>query len=44
VDAKRHVVLPQIGRVRTHEPTAAPVERIQAGKARILRAPVAAGG
>ena len=32
VDDKSHVVLPRIGRVRTHEPTTALLEKLQAGK------------
>ncbi len=44
VDDKSHVVLPRIGRVRTHEPTAALLKRIEAGKARILRATVSREG
>jgi len=40
VDDKSHVVLPRIGRVRTHEPTVSLLEKIRAGKARILRATV----
>lgn len=44
VDDKSHVVLPRIGRVRTHEPTTALLEKIGAGKARILRATVSHEG
>jgi putative transposase len=44
VDDKSHVVLPRIGRVRTHEPTTALLERIEAEKARILRATVSREG
>ncbi|HEY8503753.1 MAG TPA: IS607 family element RNA-guided endonuclease TnpB, partial [Gemmataceae bacterium] len=44
VDDKSHVVLPRIGRVRTHEPTTALLERIGAGEARILRATVSREG
>jgi len=44
VDGKSHVVLPRIGRVRTHEPTTALLERIEAGRARILRATVSREG
>ncbi len=44
VDDKSHVVLPRIGRVRTHEPTTALLEKIEAGKARILRATVSREG
>src|SRR5690606_19800362 len=41
VDDKSHVVLPRIGRVKTHEPTMALLRRIEAGTARILSATVA---
>jgi len=44
VNDKSHVVLPRIGRVRTHEPTTALLERIKAGTARILRATVSLEG
>jgi len=44
VDDKSHVVLPRIGRVRTHEPTTALLEKLKAGKARILRATVSREG
>jgi putative transposase len=44
VDDKSHVVLPRIGRVRTHEPTTVLLELIRAGKARILRATVSREG
>ncbi|MCL6521906.1 MAG: IS607 family element transposase accessory protein TnpB [Firmicutes bacterium] len=44
VDDKSHVVLPRIGRVRTHEPTAALLARVEAGEARILRATVSREG
>ena len=44
VDDKSHVVLPRIGRVRTHEPTTALLEKVEAGKARILRATVSREG
>lgn len=44
VDDKSHVVLPRIGRVRTHEPTTALLEMIGAGEARILRATVSREG
>lgn len=44
VDDKSHVVLPRIGRVRTHEPTTALLEKLQGGKARILRATVVREG
>ncbi|WPD19483.1 IS607 family element RNA-guided endonuclease TnpB [Thermaerobacter composti] len=44
VDDKSHVVLPRIGRVKTHEPTTALRWRIEAGTARILSATVAQEG
>ncbi|MBX5465285.1 MAG: transposase [Clostridia bacterium] len=44
MDDKSHVVLPRIGRVRTHEPTAALLARVEAGEARILRATVSREG
>jgi putative transposase len=44
VDDKSPVVLPRIGRVRTYELTTALVEKIEAGKARILRATVSHEG
>ncbi|QBS37412.1 transposase [Thermaerobacter sp. FW80] len=44
VDDKSHVVLPRIGRVKTHEPTTALLERVQAGTARILSATVSREG
>ncbi|QBS37307.1 transposase [Thermaerobacter sp. FW80] len=44
VDDKSHVVLPRIGRVKTHEPTTALLRRIEAGTARILSATVAREG
>lgn len=44
VDDKSHVVLPRIGRVRTHEPTTALLKRIEAGEAHILRATVSREG
>lgn len=44
VDDKSHIVLPRIGRVRTHEPTMALLEKIEAGRARILRTTVARDG
>jgi putative transposase len=44
VDGKSHVVLPRIGWVRAHEPTTALLERIEAGRARILRATVSREG
>ncbi len=44
VDDKSHIVLPRIGRVRTHEPTMALLEKIEAGRARILRTTVAREG
>jgi putative transposase len=44
VDDQSHVVLPRIGRVRTHEPTTALLKRLKAGTARILRATVSRQG
>jgi len=44
VDGKSHVVLPRIGRVKTHEPTTALLRHIQAGTARILSATVSREG
>ncbi|MCY0879712.1 MAG: RNA-guided endonuclease TnpB family protein [Firmicutes bacterium] len=44
VDDKNHVVLPRIGRIRTHEPTTALLQRVAAGTARILRATVSRHG
>jgi putative transposase len=44
VDDKSHVVLPRIGRVRTHEPTTALLSLIEAGSARIMRATVCREG
>jgi putative transposase len=44
VDDKSHVVLPRIGRVRTHEPTTALLEEVEAGKGCILRATVSRQG
>ncbi|WPD18275.1 IS607 family element RNA-guided endonuclease TnpB [Thermaerobacter composti] len=44
VDDQSHVVLPRIGRVKTHEPTTALLRRIEAGTARILSATVAREG
>ncbi len=44
VDGKSHVVLPRIGRVRTHEPTTALLEKMEAGEARVLRATVSREG
>ena len=41
---KSHVVLPRVGRVRTHEPTVALLGLIELGKARILRATVSREG
>lgn len=40
VDDKSHVVLPRIGRIKTHEPTTALLRRLEAGTARILSATV----
>ena len=44
VDDQSHVVLPRIGRVRTHEPATALLERVRAGTARVLRATVSREG
>ncbi|CAB3390916.1 IS607 family element RNA-guided endonuclease TnpB [Kyrpidia spormannii] len=44
VDDKSHVVLPRIGRVRTHEMTTALLERVQSDRARILSATVSREG
>ncbi|WP_243123230.1 IS607 family element RNA-guided endonuclease TnpB [Thermaerobacter sp. FW80] len=44
VDDKSHVVLPRIGRVKTHEPTTALRRRVEAGTARILSATVSREG
>jgi putative transposase len=44
VDDQSHVVLPRIGRVRTHEPTTKLLTRLAAGMARILRATVSREG
>ncbi|MCY0879437.1 MAG: IS607 family element RNA-guided endonuclease TnpB [Firmicutes bacterium] len=44
VDDQSHVVLPRIGRVRTHEPTTALLTRLAAGTARILRVTVSRHG
>ncbi len=44
VEDRTHVVLPRIGRVRTHEPTTALLERLRAGTARILSATVSTEG
>jgi len=41
---KSHVVLPRIGKVWTHEPTTALLEKLQAGTARILSATVSREG
>ncbi len=41
---RTHVVLPRLGRIRTHEPTTALLARLQAGTARILSATVACEG
>ncbi|MFE4582839.1 IS607 family element RNA-guided endonuclease TnpB, partial [Streptomyces chartreusis] len=40
VDDGRHVTLPRLGRLRTHEPTIKLLARVQAGTARILSATV----
>jgi putative transposase len=44
VEDHTHVVLPRIGRVHTHEPTAALLGRVQAGTARVLAATVSFDG
>jgi putative transposase len=44
LDDQSHVVLPRIGRVRTHEPTWALWRRLEEGTAQILRATVAREG
>ncbi len=44
VDDRSHVVLPRIGRVKTHEPATALLARIDAGTARILAATVSYDG
>lgn len=44
VDDQSHVVLPRIGRVRTHEPTTKLLARLRAGTARLLRATVSREG
>ncbi|MCY0884470.1 MAG: IS607 family element RNA-guided endonuclease TnpB, partial [Firmicutes bacterium] len=44
VDDQSPVVLPRIGRVRTHEPTTKLLARLRAGTARILRATVSREG
>ena len=44
VDDRSHVVLPRIGRVKTHEPAAALSGKISAGTARILAATVCFDG
>jgi len=44
VDDQSHVVLPRIGRIRTHEPTTALLKRLEAGTARMLRATVTRQG
>src|SRR6201987_2204897 len=36
---RRHVTLPRLGRIRTHEPTRKLARRIEAGTARVLSAP-----
>ena len=41
---RTHIVLPRLGRMRTHEPTTALAERIQAGTARILSATLSNDG
>ena len=37
---RRHVTLPRLGRIRTHEPTRKLARRIEAGTARVLSAPL----
>lgn len=44
VDDNNHVVLPRIGRVRTHERTTALLDRVREGTARILSATVSREG
>jgi putative transposase len=44
VEDRTYVVLPRIGRLRTHEPTTALLERIEAGTARILSAALSFDG
>jgi putative transposase len=44
VDDRTHVVLPRLGRMRTHEPTSALAQRIQAGTVRILSATLSCDG
>jgi putative transposase len=44
VEDRTHVVLPRIGRVRTHEPTTALLARAGAGQARVLAATVSFDG
>jgi putative transposase len=44
VEDRTHVVLPRIGRVKTHEPTTALLRRVRAGTARILAATVSFDG
>ncbi len=41
---RTHIVLPRLGRLRTHEPTTMLAERIQAGTARILSATLSLDG
>jgi putative transposase len=44
VDDRSHVVLPRIGRVKTHEPTTALLGKVTAGQARVLAATVSFDG
>ncbi len=44
INDRTHVVLPRLGRMRTHEPTAVLAERIKAGTARILSATLSSDG
>jgi putative transposase len=44
VDDRTHIVLPRLGRMRTHEPTTVLAKRIQAGTARILSATLSTDG
>lgn len=44
INDRTHIVLPRLGRIRTHEPTTALAERIHAGTARILSATLSSDG
>ena len=44
VDDRSHVVLPRIGRIKTHEPTTALLDKVAAGRARVLAATVSFDG